>query len=45
MRDVEHESEFLAQLRDEQRECGGVGAAGDGEDERTGAQQCVGARV
>jgi hypothetical protein len=45
MRDMEHESEFLTQIPEEERERGRVGTAGDGEDQRTGAEECVGAGV
>jgi hypothetical protein len=45
MRDVEHESELLAQLREDEAEGRRVRATGDGEDERTGAQDAVRARV
>ena len=45
VRDVKHEADVVAQLREEERERGRVGAAGDREDERTGTEDLVGARV
>ena len=45
VRDVEHEPELLAQLREDETERGRIGSAGDGEHERTGTQDRVGARV
>ena len=45
VRNMQDESEFFAQLSHEQRERSRIGAAGDSEDERTGAKECLGARV
>src|SRR6266550_2946049 len=44
VRDVKDESELFAQLREDETERGRIGAAGNGEHDRTGAQEFVGAR-
>ena len=45
VRDVKYEAELFAEVREEETQRGGVGAAGDGENEWTGAQDGMGARV
>ncbi len=44
VRDVKDKSELFAQLREDETERGRIGAAGNGEHDRTGAQEFVGAR-
>jgi hypothetical protein len=44
VRDVEDQTELLSQLREDQAERGRIGAAGDGEHERTWAKEVVCAR-
>jgi hypothetical protein len=45
VRDVEHETELFSQLREQERERGGIGATGDREHQRTGTKDGMGARV